>query len=83
MAYTDAEIQAFRDELAALRAARAKLNSGTLRARVGVDGDFVEYHRIHIPSMTQRIDELKSILSAIDNPGEHAISFRITSGKGL
>ncbi len=83
MAYTDTEIQAFRDELAALRTARTKLLSGTLAVRVVVDGDSAEYHRINTPYLSRRIGELESILSTLDYPGDHATSFRITSGKGL
>lgn len=83
MAYTDIQIQAFRDELTSLRTARTKLLTGTLAVRVVIDGDSAEYHRINIPYLTQRIGELESILSTVDNPGDHATSFRITSGKGL
>lgn len=83
MAYTDLQIQAFRDELTTLRDARTKLLSGRMAVRVIIDGDSAEYHRINIPYLSQRIGELESILSTIDNPGDYATSFRVTSGKGL
>jgi hypothetical protein len=83
MAYSDTQIQAFRDELATLRDARTKLLTGRLAVKVVIDGDVAEYHRINIPYLNQRIGELESILSAIDSPGTNCTAFHITTGKAL
>lgn len=83
MEYTAAQIQSFRDELAVLQDALTKLQSGRLPGKMVIDGDVVEYHQVDIPRLERRVENLKSIVSTVDNPGEYATSFKIFSGKGL
>lgn len=83
MAYSATQIESFRSELTTLQTARTNLLAGKMAAHVVIDGDIVQYHRVDIPLLTRRIGDLESILSEIDNVGEHATSFKIFSGKGL
>ena len=83
MAYSTTQIQAFRDELAALQEARTNLLAGRMASRVVIDGDVVEYHRVDVPILSRRIGELESILFEEDSPGDFATSFKISAGKGL
>jgi len=83
MALTPEEIQAYREELAALKAARAKLLSGSLAVRATIDGDMVEYHQVDIAALNRRISELEAIIGDIDSPGSVATAFNIVPAKGL
>ncbi len=83
MAYTSDQIQAFRDELTALQAARTKLLTGRMAVKAVIDGDVVEYHRIDLPYLNQRIGEIENILASIDSTSDHAVAFRVNASKGL
>ncbi len=83
MSYTAEQIQSFRDELTALRDARTKLLSGRLVARIVIDGEVAEYHRVDIKYLNTRIGELQTMIASVDAPDDAVTAFVIRSGKGL
>ena len=83
MAYTDEQITAYRAELDALRQARSRLLTGRQVVRVIIDENSVDYHRIDIPFLKNRITELENIINGVDSPGEFAASFIVAGSKGL